>query len=72
MVLFDSFYYIVVMLLTYQHNKILMRAKPRGLLVFNKNIITKEICRAVFNICKLAVHCFVYNLEHFQRTACGI
>ena len=32
-VLFDSFYHIVVMLLTYQHNKILMRAKPRALLV---------------------------------------
>ena len=32
-VLFDSFYYIVVMFLTYQHNKILMRAKPRALLV---------------------------------------
>ena len=33
MVLFYSFYYIVVMLLTYQHNKILMRAKPRALVV---------------------------------------
>ena len=34
--IFESFYYIVVMLLTYQHKKILMRAKPRALLVPSK------------------------------------
>ena len=43
-VLFDSFYFIVVMLLTYQHNKILMRAKPRALLVDLINIQQFPLC----------------------------